>query len=100
MYNHMKFNIMNHTLDVKAMNTYKSKPDADRQYEELDFGATPQILQEKYVDVYEEIHSDIVSSNRFDENSDISTNILRKKQKAIDKLKAEELFPISEMATL
>ena len=30
------------------------------------------------MDIYEGIHSDIVSSNRFDENSDISTMYLGK----------------------
>ena len=29
---------MNHTLDVKAMNRFKSKPDSDREFKELDFG--------------------------------------------------------------
>ena len=50
------------------------------------------------MDIYEGIHSDIVSSNRFDENSDISTMHLRKKENRgnQDKLKAEESFPISE----
>ena len=93
---HPKFNSMNHTLDVKAMNRYKSKPDADRQLEELDFGATPQILQREYMDVYERIHSDRVSSSRFDENSDISTTYLGKTKNNRDKLKVEESFPISE----
>ena len=58
----------------------------------------PQNLQEKYWDVYEGIQSDIVSSNRFDENSDISTSYLGKieHKESQDKLKAEESFPISE----
>ena len=65
---------MNHTLDVKAVHKYKSKPNTDnREFKELDFGITPQKLQEKYMDIYEGIHSEIISSNRFDENSDIST---------------------------
>ena len=72
---------MNHTLDVKAVNRYKSKTDVDRQFEELDFGTTPQKLQEEYMDVYEGIHSDIASSSRFDENSDISTTYLGKNRK-------------------
>ena len=89
---------MNHTLDVKAMNRYKSKPDTDREFKELDFGATPQRLQEEYMDMYEGIHSDIVSSNRFDENPDISTTCLGmiENRGNQDKLKAEESFPISE----
>ena len=87
---------MNHTLDVKAMNRYKSKPDVEKQFEELDFGATPQILQEEYMDVCEGIHSDIVSSNRFDKNSDISTTYLGKTESNRDKLRAEESFPMCQ----
>ena len=49
------------------------------------------------MDIYEGIHSEIVSSNRFDENSDISTTYLGRIEKGNqDKLKAEESFPISE----
>ena len=89
---------MNHTLDVKAVDRYKSKPDIGREFKELDFGVTPQKLQDEYMDIYEGIASDIVSSNRFDENSDISTTYLRKTEnkEILDKLKAEESFPISE----
>ena len=35
---------MKHTLDVKAMNKYKSKPNIDKEFKELDFGTTPQEL--------------------------------------------------------
>ena len=93
---HSRFNSMNHTLEVKAVNRYKSKPDMDRQFEELDFHTTPQKLQEEYMDIYEGIHSDIVSSNRFDKNSDISKTYLGKTENNKDKLKAEESFPILE----
>ena len=57
-----------------------------------------QHLQAKYLDVYEGIQSDIVSSSRFEENSDISTTYLGKKgqEERQNKLKAEESFPISE----
>ena len=48
--------------------------------------------------MYEGIQSDIVSSNRFDENSDISMTYLGRigHMESQDKLKAEESFPISE----
>ena len=48
--------------------------------------------------MYEGIQSDIASSNRFDENSDISTTYLGRVEhrESQDKLKAEESFPISE----
>ena len=44
------------------------------------------------MDIYEGIHSDIVNSNRFDENFDISTTYLGKIENRgnQDKLKAEE----------
>ena len=37
---------------------------------ELDFGHTPDKLKEEYLDVYEGIQSEILSTTRFDENSD------------------------------
>ena len=47
--------------------------------------------------IYEGIQSEIVSSNRFDENSDLSTTYLGRVDKENqNKLKAEESFPISE----
>ena len=93
---HSKFNSMNKKLDVKAMNRYKIKPDTSKEFKELDFVLTPQKLQEEYMDIYEGIRSDIVSSNRFDENSDISTTYVGKLESngSQDKLKAEEIFPI------
>ena len=32
---------MDHTLDVKAMNRYKTKPATGREFKELDFGINP-----------------------------------------------------------
>ena len=51
---------MNHTLNVKPVNKYESKPDVDREFKEIDFGTNPQILQEEYMDIYWGIHSEIV----------------------------------------
>ena len=89
---------MNHTLDIKAVNKYKNKPNTDnREFKKLDFGIMPQKLQEEYMDIYEGIHSEIVSSNKFHENSDLSTTYLEKVDRENQhKLKAEESFPISE----
>ena len=100
---HSRFNSMNHSLDVKPVNKYKMKSNnslslSDREFWEVDFGKAPQSLQDEYLDMYEGIQSDIVSSNRFDENSDISTTYLGQigHKEIQDKLKAEESFPISE----
>ena len=89
---------MNHSLSIKPVNGYKIKPDDRKEFREVDFGAIPENLQEEYLDMYEGIQSDIVSSSRFDENSDISTTYLGRieHRESQDKLKAEESFPISE----
>ena len=64
---------------------------------ELDFGQAPGILREEYLDVYEGIQSEILSTTRFDENSDLSTTYLGKAGRfKNNKFKAEESFPISE----
>ena len=40
---HNRFHSMNHTLDIKAVNKYKYKPNRDeREFKELDFGTMPQ----------------------------------------------------------
>ena len=76
---------MNDMLDIKAVDTYKYRSNIDnREFKELDFGATPQKLQEEYMDIYEGIHSEVVSSNRFDKISDISTTYLGRVDKKIN----------------
>ena len=95
---HSRFSSMNHTLDVKAVNKCKSKHNTAREFKELDFGTMPQKLQEEYMDIYEGNHSEIVSSNRFNGNSDISTTYLGRTENKNNQneLNAEESFPISE----
>ena len=63
---------------------------------ELDFVPTPNILKEKYLDIYEGILSEILNTMRFDENSDLSTTYSEKKSDRFknNKLKAEESFPL------
>ena len=64
---------------------------------ELDFEGTTYEFREEYLDVYKGIHSEILSTTRFDENSDLSTTYLGKVDRSkSNKIKAEESFPISE----
>ena len=49
---------------------------------ELDFGHTPNKLKKEYLEVYEGIQSEILSTMRFYENSDISTTYLGKVEKS------------------
>ena len=88
-----------HSLGISAVNKYKNHSDKKegRDMIELNFGPTPNILKEEYLDVYKGIQSEIVNTTRFDENSDLSTTYLGKSHRAKNnKLKAEESFPISE----
>ena len=75
---HSKFNSMSHSWNIKPVNRYKVKPNEEREFREVDFGTNSQNLQDEYLDVYEGIQSDIVSSSRFDENSDVSMTYLGK----------------------
>ena len=53
---HSRFHSMKHMLDIKAVNKYEHRPSTeDRDFEELDFGTTPQKLHEEYMDIYEGI---------------------------------------------
>ena len=95
---HSRLHSINYTLVFKAVDKYEYRPSTDnREFKELDFAVTPQELWEEYMDIYEGIHSEVVSSNRFDKNSDISTTYFGRADKETQcKLKAEELFLISE----
>ena len=47
---HSRFHSMNHTLDIKGVNKYNHKLNTDdREFRELDFGTTPQKIQEEYM---------------------------------------------------
>ena len=60
-------------------------------------GDTPEKLTEEYLHLYEGIQSEILSTTRFDENSDLSTTYLgRIDMIKKSQIKAEESFPISE----
>ena len=36
----------------------------------IDFGESPEILKAKYMDVFEDVSAEVVTTNRFDENID------------------------------
>ena len=89
---------MDHSLNIWPVNRYNVKANEEKEFREVDFSTNLQNLQTKYLDVHDRVQSDIVSSTRFDENSDISMTYLGKtgQEESQDKLKAEESFPISE----
>ena len=78
---------------------YKRKSnieEEERKTLELGFGDMPEKLKEKYLDVYDGIQSEVLSTTRFDESSDVTTTYLgRADMTRTSKIKAEETFPIS-----
>ena len=76
----------------------RSNTKEERQMlKELDFGDMPEKLRGEYLDIYEGIQSEILSTTRFDENSDLSAIYLgRVDITRTSKIKVEERFPLSE----
>ena len=89
-----------HSLGISVVNKCRKNlttKEEERDILELDFGQTLDILREEYLDVYEGIQSKILSTTRFEENSDLSTTYFGKADRSENnKIKAEESFPISE----
>ena len=76
---------------------YRRMGKEEGQRMDIDFGESPNVLKDKYMDVYEDVFAEVVTTNRFDENVDLSTTYLGKiGMKQEDIMKAEESFPISE----
>ena len=67
---HDRHHTMNHTLNIRAVNKYRSTAEAkkEKDFMKLDFGSTPHNLHEEYLHAYEGIQSEIVNTTRFDEN--------------------------------
>ena len=89
-----------HSLGISAVTKCGRNPCTNKEERDmlaLDFGQTPDILQEEYLNVYKGIQSERLSTTRFDKNSDLSTIYLGKADRSKNnKIKAEESFPISE----
>ena len=70
-------------LDVKTIDQnslkkiYDKFKEEERQILELNFSDTPEKLKGDYLDMYEGIQSEKISTSRFDENSDLSMIYLR-----------------------
>ena len=64
---------------------------------DIDFRESLEIMRSRYMDVYEEVYAEVVTTSRFNENIDLSMTYLgRIDMKREEVMKAEECFPISE----
>ena len=64
---------------------------------DFDFRESQEIMKSRYMDVYDDIYAEVVTTSRFDENVDLSMTYLgRIDMNREQVMKAEESFPISE----
>ena len=62
----------------------------------LNFSKSPEKLKADYLDAYKGVYVEVISTDRFDEDTILSTTYLRQVDMAIDKeVKAEESFPMT-----
>ena len=62
----------------------------------VNFGRNPGKLKSDYLDVYEGLYAEVISTNRFDEDTDLSTTYLGQVNMSRDtEVKAEESFPVT-----
>ena len=89
-----------YNLNIRAVNKEKYKWKLDTEEEEmleLDFGDLPDKLKEEYLDIYDSIQLELLSTTRFDEKFRFKYDILRKSRyNQSSKIKVEETFLISE----
>ena len=92
-----------HTMSVRPVNKMKNKTKSKKDEKEIhilevDFRDTLDRLKEECLERYEGVKSEILSTNRFNENSDFSMNYLGRLNVAREnKITAEEKFLISEL---
>ena len=62
----------------------------------LNFGKSPEMLKADYLDMYEGVYPEVISTDRFDEDTNLSTTYLGQVDMERDtEVKAEESFPMT-----
>ena len=91
-----------HNLNIDQMN-YRQEIDLYKKLQEdksvsadVDFCGSPEKLKAEYLDVYEGVYAEVNSTDRFDEDMDLSTTYLGQVDMTRNtEVKAEEHFPIT-----
>ena len=90
-----------HKLDINTLDYcqhkelyYKLKGEKNHTLD-VDFGINPETMKSNYLDMYEGVHVDVLYTNRFQENSDLSTTYLGQTKMIRETgIKVEEKIPI------
>ena len=85
------------TLDYRDhKDLYLKLKEEEQETLDIDFGLYPDITKSRYLNVYEGVYAEMVCTNKFNENSDLSMMYLGQTKMTRDtKIKAEERFPIT-----
>ena len=86
-------------IDIKLIDYQKYKRMYRKMNKEggekidIDFGESPEVMKDRYMDMYGEVYAEVVTTSRFDENVDLSMTYLgRNNMQREEMLKAEESF--------
>ena len=88
-----------HKLNIDLM-IYRQNKDLYKELKEkemlkasVNFGRSPEKLKSDYLDVYEGVYAEVISTDRFDEDTDLSTTYLGQVDMTRStEVKAEESF--------
>ena len=91
-----------HKLNIDQMNyiherdMYKELQEKELVSADVNFGGSPEKLKAEYLDVYEGVYAKVISTDRFDEDMDLSTTYLGQVDMTRStEVKAEDNFPIT-----
>ena len=91
-----------HNLNINALNycqnkdLYKELKEKEMLKTNVAFGRSPKKLRSDYLDVYEGVYTEVISTDRFDEDTDVSTTYPGQVNMSRDtEVRAEESFPIT-----
>ena len=92
-FNNLSIGQLNYRQDISL---YRELHEKELLSTNLNFGGSSTKLKSAYLDVYEGIYAEIVSSDRFDEDIDLSTTYLGQMDMTRDmEVKSKENFPIT-----
>ena len=93
MFNNLNIDLLNyrHNIDL-----YRDLQEKESLNTDVNFGSSPDKLKAEYLDIYKGLYAEIISSDRFDEDIDLSTMYLGQTDMTRDmEVKGEENFPIT-----
>ena len=92
-FNNLSIDQMNYRQDIDL---YREVQEKELLNADVNFGSSPDRLKAEYLDVYEVVYAEVVSSDRLDEDTDLSTMYLGQIYMTRNtEVKAEENFPIT-----